>query len=90
MSNLMQLNGKTVTASEYYYGCDVHTWDEMPYPEAIEDRRKRAFELYIKLDKAQRGMKYDDIEFEDKVRLFKVEKAMKDTKQLCEERNLVI
>ena len=90
MSNLMTLNGETVSASQYYYGCDVHTWDNMLYPDAIKDRRDKALELYMKLYDAQKGMKYNDVKFEDRVRMFKVEKAVKDTKQLCDERNLIL
>ena len=89
MSNIMSLNGKSVSASQYYYGCDFTAWDTMTYPTALIDRRDRAFALYIKLQTSQDGIKAEDIKFEDKVRLFKVQKAYEDCAQLCDERNLI-
>ena len=87
----MKLNGQSITASEYYYGCPSDTWDDMLYKDAIVDRAKRAKELYFKLYKEQsKYSKGNEQPFEDQVRIFKVEKAYKDTKQIVDERNLII
>ncbi len=83
----MNLNGRSMTASEYYYGVSDPTyWDKMLYFEALKDRAERAKQLYFKLYKM--GSKVQS--FDDKVRFFKVEKAMRDTKQLVDERTVII
>jgi len=89
MDNLINLNGRTLTASEYYYDCTPDTWDNMLYPDAIKDRAKRAKELYFKLYKKREEFKGEQ-PFEEQVRLFKVEKAYKDTRQIVDERDLII
>jgi len=87
--NLIDLNGKTLTASEYYYDCTADTWDNMLYPDAIKDRARRAKELYFKLYKKREEYKGEQ-PFEDQVRFFKVEKAYNLASQIVAERDLII
>ncbi len=82
--NVKHLNGRSLTASEYYYDCPSDTWDNMNYRDAIEDRYERAKQLYFKLYNSSQDT------FDDQVRFHKVQKAYNDTKQLLDERSLVI
>ena len=87
--NIKYLNGETITASEYYYGVKPDYWDKMSYPEAIKSRAELAKKLYFELYKLQEKSP-TELPWDDKVRLYKVEKAVKDTRQLLEERDLII
>jgi hypothetical protein len=82
MANLIQHNNKTLTASEYYYGVPYNFWDNMLYQEAIKDRYKRVKEIYFNLLDTELKT------FDDKIRFHKVEKAMKDCKEILDERGL--
>lgn len=44
--DLKEFKGQTIYASEYYYGCQPGHWDEMLYPDAIIDRRNKAYKIY--------------------------------------------
>ena len=82
--NIINYNNKTITASEYYYGVPYDYWDQMLYPEAIKDRYKKVIKIYFDLlDTPQET-------FDDKIRFHKVEKAMKDARELLDERGIVI
>ncbi|MCD6436265.1 MAG: hypothetical protein J7L15_07740 [Clostridiales bacterium] len=82
--NIKHLNGKTMTASEYYYDCPADTWDLMLYPVALKDRYKKVQALYGKLYNTKK------VTFDDEMRFFKVQNALNDTKQLLDERTLII
>jgi len=82
--NLINYNNKTMTASEYYYGVGYDHWDNMLYPEALKDRYKRVKKIYFEmLDKPLNT-------FDTKIRFHKIEKAVKDCKELLDERGIVI
>jgi len=86
-ANIKKLNGQTISASMYYYGCDFSTWDNMLYTEAIVDRKDKAFALYAMLyDEEQKGV----LSFEDATRLNKVYKAYIYNKKLINERELIL
>ncbi len=86
--NIKHINGKSMTASEYYYECKPDTWDNMLYPAALKDRHDRIQKLYFKLTEEDlKGTKWS---FDERVRYHKVEKAYKDAKQLLDERTLII
>ncbi len=89
MSNIKVFEGRTMSASMYYYGCEMTEWDDLLYPDAIIDRRNRAFELYKELITEKANTK-GEMSFEKRKRLWKVEMAYKDNSQLCEERGLII
>ena len=76
---------KTLSESEYYYGCPCDTWDEMFYPDALNDRYKRVKAVWLELYEDERinGRYWTD---DQKMRMFKVEKAVKDNQQLQDER----
>lgn len=80
MSNLIKLNGKDISASEYYYGCPFNTWDNMLYKDAIQDRKKRVKEQYFE------ALTLENKTYEEQVRLKKLENALKDCEQICDER----
>ena len=86
---MKQLDSKTVTESEYYYQCPFDTWDQMSYPQALVDRNKRVKETWEMLyqDQIKNGKNWT---FDQKVRFFKVEKAVKDNQQLIDERSNLI
>ena len=89
--NIKQINGKSVSASYYYYGCEASTWDEMKYWEAIEDRHTRAYALFKVLYKEDIALGLGtSLSDECALRLRKVGIAVKDTKQLLDERTLVM
>ncbi len=89
--NIKQINGTSVSASYYYYGCEASTWDDMKYWEAIEDRHKRAYALFGTLYKEDIALGIGTGLPEEKaLRLRKVDIAVKDTKQLLDERTLVM
>ncbi len=89
MGNIMQLGGKSIYASEYYYDVkDPCYWDDMTYRSAIIDRKERVFELYKKLYKSFMDDGFEN--FEQQVRFHKVQKAVKDTQQLVDEKDLII
>lgn len=83
-NNMKHFNGKTMTASEYYYGVPADSWDTMTYPEAIQDRYQRVQKLYFKL------CKLPNVAYDDQVRYHKITKAYNDCKQLVDERSLII
>lgn len=85
--NIKHLNGQSLTASEYYYGCQANTWDNMLYPDAIKDRYDRVKILYFELYKESTNPHRS---WDDEIRFFKVKKAFDDTKQLLDERTLII
>lgn len=89
--NKIEYEGKTITASEYYYGCKPDTWDDMLYPDAIEDRKNRAWELFKQLFIEREQLPYNqDLSEEKALRLRKVRKAYEDNKRLTEEKHLII
>ena len=89
--NEIKFEGKTISASEYYYGCTYDTWDEMFYPEAVIDRRDRAWELFKELYLERESLPMNqDLSEEKALRLRKVRKAFEDNQRLVDEKNLVI
>jgi len=80
---------KSMSESEYYYGCSYDTWDEMLYPDALSDRFRRVKIVWEKLYQDERinGRYWTD---EQKMRMFKVEKAVKDNQQLQDERGSIL
>ncbi len=89
--NIKNFNGQTITASEYYYGCLASTWDDMKYWEAIEDRNNRASALFKKLYQEVIDAGYlTPLSDEKQIRIKKVRTASQDTKQLLDERTLVL
>lgn len=91
MGDLKQFEGRTIYASEYYYGCQPDAWDNMLYPDAIIDRRDKAWELFCELYTERHVLPYsEDINEEKALRLRKVRIAYEDNKQLCDEKSLII
>jgi len=89
--NIKHYKGQTLTASEYYYDCAPDTWDNMLYPDAIKDRRDRAWALFVQLYKESEDKPRNrEVPIELANRLRKVTKAHSDNKQLCDEKSLVI
>ena len=86
---MKQVDSKTMTESEYYYDCTFDTWDLMLYPEALVDRNKRVKKVWETLyqDQNKNGRNWT---FDQKVRMFKVEKAVRDNQQLLDERGSLI
>jgi hypothetical protein len=70
--------------SEYYFGCSYKVWENLPYFEAIEVRRDKARELYIKLSKKVQE-NYNDYDL--RYRCYKVYKAWMDNDKLLDERS---
>ena len=89
--NVMKYNGKTMTASEYYYDCTYDVWDKMFYPEAIIDRKYRAWKLFTKLyNESQTYPMTQELPIELSTRMRKVKKAFDDNQRLVDEKNLII
>jgi len=86
LANLKNIEGKTVSASNYYYDCPPDTWDEMLYKDAIKDRAERAQALYFRLYTEMMADK--NWSFENQVRLHKVTQAAALTRKIADERNL--
>ena len=80
---------KSMTESEYYFGVGFEVWENMVYFDAIIKRRDLAEELYHSLLREE----YEHVgllSFDKRVRLWKVEKALRDCQRLIDEKvNLI-
>jgi len=85
----MEKTLKTMTESEYYFGAPFSEWDQLLYFEAIEKRRDLCEALYHKLLTEESECKVQ-LSFAKRERLWKVEKALSDTKRLINERNNLV
>jgi hypothetical protein len=89
--NIKMYNGQEMSASEYYYDCAFDTWDKMLYPEAIIDRKNRAWELFRKLYKESMSIPMNqEIPLDLSRRMKKAKKAFDDNSKLAEEKFLIL
>ena len=81
---------KTLTASQYYYGCPPDVWDNMLYFDALQDRWEKSRKLYFELWDEWEELKDKKNHFELEKRMFYVAKAMNFNKKLLDEREHLI
>jgi len=82
-------NKNSMSASMWYYGCEFSEWADLKYFDAIQKRVDCAKELYHDLLKKEQRNQFQ-LSFEERKRLWKVEKALRDNQKLLNERDCIV